>query len=43
MFGATYNEDVAGGKYERYLNGTLSGMKIRLGKDVNDEINCSGN
>ncbi len=42
MFGATYNEDVAGGKYERYLNGTLSGMKIRLGKDVDDEINCSG-
>lgn len=42
MFGASINEqDVPEPRVERYLNGTLSGMKVRLGTDSQDTINCT--
>jgi hypothetical protein len=42
IFGASINEQgVTSPRVERYLNGTLSGMKVRLGKDTQDTINCT--
>lgn len=42
IFGASINEQgVTNPRVERYLNGTLSGMKVRLGKDTQDTINCT--
>ena len=42
MFGATINEQgVTNPRVERYLNGTLSGMKVRLGKDTQNTIDCT--
>ena len=41
MFGASFNENISESRVERYLNGTLSGIKILLGTDTADEINCS--
>ncbi len=43
MFGASINEDEGDAAVERYLNGTISGMKVRLGEDVDDTIYCSAN
>lgn len=41
IFGASFNETVSDSRVDRYLNGTLSGMIIRLGTDTADEIDCS--
>lgn len=42
IFGASIDEQgMTNPRVERYLNGTLSGMKVRLGKDTQDTINCT--
>lgn len=41
MFGAMIDESTGTSEVQRYLNGTLSGMIIRLGTDVEDTIDCS--
>ena len=42
MFGASISEQgVTEPRVERYLNGTLSGTKVRLGTDTQNTINCT--
>ena len=43
LFGVSIDEGTSSKVQQRYLNGTLSGMVVKLGEDIGDTLQCNSN